>query len=110
MRFGRDLGLIRPSTRHHIEVPWIDPSWVVPPPPEAMQPRETVRYRSQTKGTRSKRVGLVRLKAGTLSLLEQVAQIFHRSSLFCQSLPLVHLLWRDGVRLYLGVFHDVQHC
>ena len=70
VRFGRDLGLIRPSTRHHIEVPWIDPCWVVPPPPEAVQPREMVRYRSQTKGTGPKRVGLVRLKAGKLYLLE----------------------------------------
>jgi hypothetical protein len=70
VRFGRDLGLIRPSTRHRIEVPWIDPSWVVPPPPQAVQPQERVRYRSQTKGTGPKRVGLVRLKAGKLSLLE----------------------------------------
>ena len=37
--FGRSLGLIRPSTRHRIAVPWIDPCWVTPPPPEAMQPR-----------------------------------------------------------------------
>jgi hypothetical protein len=70
VRFGRDLGLIRPSTRHRIEVPWIDPSWVVPPPPQAVQPQERVRYRSQTKGTEPKRVGLVRLKAGKLYLLE----------------------------------------
>jgi hypothetical protein len=70
VRFGRDLGLIRPSTRYHIEVPWIDPSWLVPPPPEAVQPREMVRYRSQTKGTGPKRVGIVRLKAGKLYLLE----------------------------------------
>ncbi len=71
VRFGRDLGLIRPSTRHRIEVPWIDPNWVVPPPPEAVQPRERVRYRSQTKGTGAKRTfGLVRLKAGKLYLLE----------------------------------------
>lgn len=71
VRFGRDLGLIRPSTRHRIEVPWIDPCWVVPPPPEAAPPREVVRSRSQTKGTGTKRTfGLVRLKAGKLHLLE----------------------------------------
>ncbi|GHO71419.1 hypothetical protein KSC_103110 [Ktedonobacter sp. SOSP1-52] len=70
VRLGRDLGLIRPSTRYHIEVPWIDPSWVVPLSPEAVQPREMVRYRSQTKGTGPKRVGLVRIKAGKLYLLE----------------------------------------
>jgi hypothetical protein len=70
VRFGCNLGLIRPSTRYHIEVPWIDPSWVFPPPPEAVRPREVVCYRSQTKGTGLKRVSLVRLKAGKLYLLE----------------------------------------
>jgi hypothetical protein len=70
VRFGRDLGLLRPSTRHRMEVPWVDPCWGVPPPPEAVQPREMVRSRSQTKGTGTKSVGLVRLKAGKLSLLE----------------------------------------
>jgi hypothetical protein len=70
-RCGRDLGLIRPSTRHRIEVPWIDPSWVVPPPPEAVHPREVVRSRSQTTGTGTKRTcGLVRLIHGTLHVLE----------------------------------------
>jgi len=65
------VGLIRPSTRHRIEVPWIDPCWVVPPPPKAVQPREMVRYRSQTKGTGTKRTfGLVRLINGKLHLLE----------------------------------------
>lgn len=33
VRVGRDLGLRRPSTRHRLAVPWIDPRWVVPPPP-----------------------------------------------------------------------------
>jgi len=70
VRFGRELGVIRPSTRYRAEVPWIDPCWVVPPPPEAMRPREMVRYRSQTKGTKPRSVGLVRLKAGKLHLLE----------------------------------------
>jgi hypothetical protein len=70
VRFGRDLGLLRPSTRHRIEVPWVDPCWVVPPPPEAVHPREVGRSRSQTRGTGTKSVGLVRLNAGTRSLLE----------------------------------------
>lgn len=43
--FGRERGLIRPSTRNRIEVPWIDPAWVVPPPAEAIQPRVKVRHR-----------------------------------------------------------------
>lgn len=70
VRFGRELGLLRPSTRHRIEVPWIDPCWVVPPPPEAIQPREAVRSPSQTKRVRTKSLGLVRLKAGKLHVLE----------------------------------------
>jgi hypothetical protein len=71
VRFGRGLGLIRPSTRHRLDVPWIDPSWVVPPPPETVQPRSQARYRSYTaRGTGSKRVGRVRLKHGRLYLLE----------------------------------------
>ena len=43
VRFGREIGLLRPSTRHRIEVPWIDPSWVSDPPPEAIQPRAQAR-------------------------------------------------------------------
>jgi hypothetical protein len=73
MPFGRDLGLIRPSTRHCIEVPWIDPCWVVPPPLEAVQLREMVRSRSQTTGTGTKRIfGLVMLINGKLHVLEYV--------------------------------------
>lgn len=49
VRFGRDLGLIRPSTRHRIEVEWIDPCWVTSPPPEATLPRDQVRRRSLKK-------------------------------------------------------------
>jgi hypothetical protein len=53
VRFGRDLGVICPSTRHRSEVPWIDPRWVVPPPPEAMQPRAQYQRRSsKAKGER----------------------------------------------------------
>jgi hypothetical protein len=41
---GRELGLLRPSSRVQIEVPFVDPSWITPAPPEALRPRETVRY------------------------------------------------------------------
>jgi hypothetical protein len=41
---GRELGHIRPSSRIQIEVPWVDPSWITPAPPEAVLPRETARY------------------------------------------------------------------
>jgi len=54
VRFGRELGLIRPSTRHRVEVPWIDPDWVVPPPSEAVQPRARVRHRSYPPKRRSR--------------------------------------------------------
>ena len=66
VRFGRDLGLIRPSTRHQIEVPWIDPSWVVPPPASAVQPREKARYdhRNAARGPRSKETSRPAKKAG----------------------------------------------
>lgn len=57
VRFGRDLGLIRPSTRHRVQVPWIDPSWVVPPSEEAIQPRAKPRYghRNAARGPRKKK-------------------------------------------------------
>lgn len=55
VRFGRELGLLRPSIRYHVEVPWIDPCWVIPPPLQAMCPRQTVRHRSQTRKTEAKR-------------------------------------------------------
>ena len=41
---GRELGLIRPSSRIQVQVPWVDPSWITPAPPEAVRPRETARY------------------------------------------------------------------
>jgi hypothetical protein len=43
-RLGRELGLIRPSSRLQVQVPFVDPSWITPAPPEALRPRETVRY------------------------------------------------------------------
>lgn len=43
-RRGRELGLIRPSSRLQVEVPFVDATWVTPAPPEAMRPRESSRY------------------------------------------------------------------
>ena len=40
---GRELGLIRPSSRIQIEVPFVDPSWITPAPTQALQPREPAR-------------------------------------------------------------------
>ena len=76
VRFGRELGLIRPSTRHRSEVPWVDPAWVEPPPREAIQPRAKATYRPpHRKDARKQPAGTsapprVRLKGGTLHLLE----------------------------------------
>jgi hypothetical protein len=72
LRFGRDLGLIRPSTRHRIEVPWIDPSWVVPPPPEAVQPRAKGRYShsNAARGPRPKKAARTPSHDQQINLLE----------------------------------------
>ncbi len=43
-RVGREVGLIRPSTRIEVQVPFVDATWITPAPPEALQPRDTVRY------------------------------------------------------------------
>ncbi len=43
-RLGRELGLIRPSTRLRVQVPFVDATWITPAPPEAWRPRDTVRY------------------------------------------------------------------
>jgi hypothetical protein len=43
-RLGRELGLIRPSTRIQVQTPFVDQTWISPPPPEALQPRDSVRY------------------------------------------------------------------
>jgi hypothetical protein len=64
VRFGRDLGLIRLALRERSEVPHIDPCRVVPPPPEAVQPRERVRSRFP------RGAGLLGLKAGKLPLVQ----------------------------------------
>ncbi len=44
LRWGRALGIIRPSTRLQVEVPFVDASWISPAPPEALQPRPHARY------------------------------------------------------------------
>ncbi len=41
---GRELGRMKPSSRLQVQVPWVDASWITPAPPEALLPRETVRY------------------------------------------------------------------
>jgi hypothetical protein len=43
-RYGRELGVIRPSSRLPVEVPFVDASWITPAPPEAVRPRESARY------------------------------------------------------------------
>jgi hypothetical protein len=43
-RLGRELGLIRPSTRLQVQVPFVDATWITPAPPQALSPRDTVRY------------------------------------------------------------------
>lgn len=41
---GREVGLIRPSSRIQVQVPLVDPSWITPASPEALLPRDRVRY------------------------------------------------------------------
>jgi Transposase DDE domain len=43
-RMGRELAIIRPSTRIQVQTPFVDLTWISPPPPEALHPRDTVRY------------------------------------------------------------------
>ena len=65
--FGRRLGLIRPRTRHRIEVPWIDPSWVTPPSPEVIQPREPHHHcSSRAKDERDKPLKGTRVRRKTV--------------------------------------------
>ena len=55
-RLGREVGLIRPSTRIRVQIPFVDATWITPAPPEARLPREQVRYAQRTcaRGPRSK--------------------------------------------------------
>jgi hypothetical protein len=43
-RRGREVGLIRPSSRLQVKVPFVDATWISPPPPEALLSREQARY------------------------------------------------------------------
>lgn len=43
-RYARTIGLIRPSSRLKVEVPFVDATWITPAPPEALQPRAKARY------------------------------------------------------------------
>ncbi len=60
-RVGHEVGLIRPSTRIEVQVPFVDATWITPAPPEALQPRDTGRYaqRNCARGPRppSKKAG-----------------------------------------------------
>jgi hypothetical protein len=55
-RVGRAVGLIRPSTRLQVQVPFVDAAWITPAPPEALRPRASARYaqRNCTRGPRPK--------------------------------------------------------
>jgi len=55
-RLGREVGLIRPSTRLQVQVPFVDATWITPAPLEALCPRDSVRYaqRKCERGPRSK--------------------------------------------------------
>jgi hypothetical protein len=44
VRHGRDLGIIRPSTRSHVHSPIVPPEWISMAPAEAYQPREKARH------------------------------------------------------------------
>jgi len=58
-RLGRELGLIRPSTRIQVQTPFVDATWITPAPPEALRPRDTVRYaqRKCARGPTTKQAG-----------------------------------------------------
>jgi hypothetical protein len=43
-RYGREMGVIRPSTRTRWIVPEVDPRWVDPPPAEVLRPRKQARH------------------------------------------------------------------
>ena len=55
-RLGREVGLIRPSSRIQVQTPFVDATWITLAPPEARFPRDTVRYaqRKCARGPRPK--------------------------------------------------------
>jgi Transposase DDE domain len=54
-RLGREVGLIRPSTRMQFSVPFVDATWITPAPEEALRPRPSARHaqRKCARGPRS---------------------------------------------------------
>lgn len=44
LRFGRELGIIRPSSRTRWQAPRVEPTWITPPPAEVLCPRQKVRH------------------------------------------------------------------
>jgi hypothetical protein len=44
VRVGRELGVIRPSSRTKWTIPEVDPCWVDPPPADVLKPREQARH------------------------------------------------------------------
>ncbi|HYB00471.1 MAG TPA: hypothetical protein VED37_09675 [Ktedonobacteraceae bacterium] len=55
-RLGREVGLIRPSTRMQVAVPFVDATWITPAPEEALRPRTSARHaqRKCARGPRPK--------------------------------------------------------
>ncbi len=55
-RFGRELGLMRPSTHLRVQTPFVDVTWITPAPEEALRPRVSARHaqRKCARGPRPK--------------------------------------------------------
>lgn len=54
VRWGREMGLIRPSSRTRFEAPLVEPGWVQPPPASVLVPREHARHAHRNCQSRSK--------------------------------------------------------
>ncbi|MBV9710405.1 MAG: IS4 family transposase [Ktedonobacteraceae bacterium] len=57
LRLGRELGIIRPSSRTRWVLPLVDPASVTSPPPEALQPRTHARHAHRKGGPRCPSAG-----------------------------------------------------
>jgi hypothetical protein len=55
-RIGREVGLLRPSARMRVHVPFVDATWITPAPQEVLRPRTNARYaqRKCARGPRPK--------------------------------------------------------
>ncbi|HEX6554572.1 MAG TPA: transposase [Ktedonobacteraceae bacterium] len=55
-RLGREVGLIRPSTRMQVHVPFVDATWITAAPPQTLRPRQSPRHaqRKCARGPRPK--------------------------------------------------------